>query len=482
MSLREWLAKSNIRRGIALSSVTLAAGGLVLLHAAPSGSGQTIVQEAKANVIAKGNNSATFSGPGATGKIALSHGRILAGGERRVYAEIDLAANAEETAKIRAPLAIAVVLDTSGSMSGSKIEDAKRSVVRLISDMRDDDHIAVVRYSDSVSIVQPLARVGDVRQGLIAQVQALQAGGGTNIALGLETGRNALAEATKGRVKRVLLASDGLDSSRAQSERIAEGCAGQGITVSSLGIGLDFDESYMGSLARVGRGNFAFVNDGSSLASFLKRELEETATTTIERARARIKLPAGVRLVHAVGAQVTNNGDQEIELAMGSLFAGDKRRVILELATSLNEGELRAIEARVDWAKVGGDAAEARVPALSFVATNDVNAVEESRDGEVIANAASVLASVRQMEAVEAYNRGEVGRAQAIIDDNIVQLRAAATAAPSAAATALEAQVQSYDGAKKSFAAAPPASTAGRAAAKAQAHKNLSNFGRNTAF
>ena len=74
-----------------------------------------------------------------------------------------ITADAAERAQQRAPLSIAVVLDTSGSMGGEKIEQAKQAVVRLIRDLRDDDEIAFLRYSTDSEIAQPLARAGAVR-------------------------------------------------------------------------------------------------------------------------------------------------------------------------------------------------------------------------------------------------------------------------------------------------------------------------------
>ena len=137
---------------------------------------------------------------------------------------------------------------------------------------------------------------------MIARVSALSANGGTNIAPALSAGLRALEGAARGRVKRVVLASDGLDGTRVQSESVARESAGRGVTVSSMGIGLDFDEGYMGGVAQAGHGNFAFVRDGAALTTFLQRELLETASTTIESAAARIKLPEGVRFVRAIGA------------------------------------------------------------------------------------------------------------------------------------------------------------------------------------
>ncbi|MEQ1517808.1 MAG: hypothetical protein ABL931_15105 [Usitatibacteraceae bacterium] len=135
-----------------------------------------------------------------------------------------------------------------------------------------------------------------------ANVRDSDVGGGTNSPGGLAGGLRALDEAARGRVKRIVLVSDGLDNTRSQAESLARASFGNGITVSSLGIGLDFDESYMGGVAQSGHGNFAFLKDGSNMAKFLERELDQTALTTIENATVRLDLPRGMRLVSALGA------------------------------------------------------------------------------------------------------------------------------------------------------------------------------------
>jgi Ca-activated chloride channel family protein len=475
MSIQSWFRLPRIRKSLAAGAVILATGGLVLARSPASARS---APDASSVTSAQGSNSAAFTGPGAHGRVALSHRAILAGGEQRVFAQIDLAADrVERNGKERAPLAIAVVLDTSGSMAGEKIEQAKRSVIQLIRDMRDDDEIAVVRYASDREVVQGLAKVGRVREALVARVGALSAGGGTDIPPALREGLRALDEAGAGRVRRVILASDGLDSTRAVAEQVAREAAGRGVTVSSMGIGLDFDEGYMGGLAQAGHGNFAFVKDASALAGFLKRELDETAATTIERAAARLRLPAGVRFVRAIGAEARVDG-AEVALTMGSLFAGDERRVVLELAASADAGELRAIDGRVTWDRVGGGSVDVRVGGLAIAGTNDAQAVEAGRDGAVMAVATSTFASVRQLEAAEAYQRGDVGRAQAIIDGNMADLRSAAAAAPAASAAPLEEQMREYEKTKKVFAAEKPQSEGGRARAKAAAARDLSNMGR----
>lgn len=479
MSISMWLRTSRVRRGIAVSAILLAAGGLVLYRApasagpsaAPAGPGVTVAAPS-------GRNATTFSGPGLHGALALSHTKVLAASSTRVFAELTLTADADaNVARERAPLSLVVVLDTSGSMSGEKIEQAKSSVITLIKDMRDDDEIALVRYSHSSDVVQPLARVGAVRDTLISKVRELQADGGTNIPPALAHGLRSLDEAGKGRVRRIVLVSDGLDNTRAMAEATARQSSDKGVTISSLGIGLDFDEGYMSAVANAGHGNFAFVKDGASLATFLQRELKETAATTIDRASVRLTLPAGVRFIRAIGADARSaDGGSAIDVSVGALFAGDTRRVVLELSTDLSApGDVRGISGSAMWTRVGGATEESSISALSLEATRDEQAVLEGRDGAVFANATSALVSVRQIEAAEAYSAGDGAKAQQIIAGNMADLAEAQAIAPAPRAAALEEQKREFEDVKKQFAAEPAGSKKAKSAAKASAAKSFAN-------
>lgn len=481
MSIQAWFRDQRIGRWLAVSLVVLATGGLMLAKSSGGGAMDPVRRGGpeETNVLLGGSNTVSVSGTGLRGRFALSHTKVLEGGERRVFAELDLRADGGDTrGRARAPLAIAVVLDTSGSMEGAKIAEAKRSVGRMLREMRDDDEIAVVRYNTSAEVVQPLARLGEVRGPLSSRVDALSAGGGTNIPAGLSRGIAELDTASRGRVRRVLLASDGLDSSRVQAEQIARRSADHGVTVSSLGIGLDFDESHMGGLAQAGHGNFAFVEDASALAAFLRRELEETAATTVEGVKVELRLPNGVRFIEAMGADARRTGDDALEIRIGSLFAGDERRVILDLGVTIPAGEVRTFEGRVAWNVVLGDTVTARIPAISLTGTREQLAMDEGRDGAVFANATSVLASARQIQAAEAYRRGDTARAQALIAENEVALSAAAAAAPAAAKPRLAAQSKAYEATKRDFSEQPAGSDKGRAAAKAAAAKDFNNISR----
>jgi len=471
MILADWLQTPRVRRTLAVSAVVLATGGLVLFRAPGSA-----IARPQTTHVTSGTES-SFSGPGLHGSLALSHGAVLAGGDRDVYAEVRLTADAAVHSEDRAPLALAIVLDTSGSMYGDKIDQARHAVLELMRDMRDDDQIAVIRYSTDASVVQPLARLGDVRDSLRTRVNQIEADGGTAIPLGMRAGMKALAEASRGRVRRVVLVSDGLDSSRVESEHLAHD------SFSSLGIGLDFDEAYMGGVSRSGHGNFAFVKDGASLVAFLQRELHETASTTIEGAVVQLKLPHGLHFVSATGADARLVDEDSMELRFGSLFSKDERRAIVHLTARLDAGESVQLGATADWTQVVPSSGSpfvvghVDVDALALRGAVDSKSVDDSRDGTVLANATSVIASERQIEAADAYAHGDTARAQALIDKNMLDLSAAASVAPPIAATALQKQWQAYGNTKNSFHAAP-SSIAGKVAAKAAYQDENANLSR----
>jgi Ca-activated chloride channel homolog len=459
-----WSSRSN--KSLAVIAMTLSVGGLVLMRA-PKGAtaGNPVVVD---STMPNGKNSASFSGPGLRGELALSHSHVLSNPGFQVYGDMTLKADASQE-KVRAPLSLAVVLDISGSMSGEKIEEGKRSIVRMIADMQDNDEIALVTYSNDANLVQPLRRLGDIRSALVERVRSLGPEGGTNIPSGLRVGRQALAEAGKGRVKRVVLVSDGLDSTRAEAERLAGESAENGVVVSSLGIGLDFDEMYMSSVASKGHGNFAFVKDGAALAAFLGKELKETANTVVENTKIKLTLPEGVHFVRASGANTTLVGN-ELTLSVGALYSGEERRVFLEFNTDLAKGSSSTVMTHASWDKVGGSHAEVSASALALAASDDARAVTASIDPIVNARAVTVVASRRQTEAAEAFARGDLGRAQGLIAQNQVELKAAASAAPAAMAAPMARQAAAYESDGLSYARGGSGAKAAAKSAVAREH------------
>jgi Ca-activated chloride channel family protein len=184
-----------------------------------------------------------------------------------------------------------------------------------------------------------------------------------------------------------------------------------------------------------------------------------------------------------VGAELDSSpatgAERTVALRVGALFAGDERRVMVELTTDLDARDT-GIGGRVTWRKVGGGAETTAIPRLAIAATRDETAATASRDGAVLASATSVLASQRQLKAAEAYERGDTRAADVLIQQNLDALRVAAAAAPAPAASALSRQAWEYSATKSKFAATPPSSMAGKALPKAAVGKDIDNMARSS--
>ncbi|HKQ70582.1 MAG TPA: VWA domain-containing protein, partial [Polyangiaceae bacterium] len=169
----------HTRRSVALAAVVLSVTGLVLAdRGGRPTQGPTIATGVDDPTPVATSTQASFNGRGASGRFALSHGRLLASGTRPMYVELRVRPNEpSETRVARAPVAMVLVIDTSGSMAGRKIEDARRAAAALLDEMQPDDMVSVVRFASQADVLVPLGRVADIRGEARRQIEGLRAQG-----------------------------------------------------------------------------------------------------------------------------------------------------------------------------------------------------------------------------------------------------------------------------------------------------------------
>ncbi len=465
------------RRGVALGVVLLSVTGLLLARSGGSSSGPLVGARATAPTSRfaepppsdAASTRATFARDGVSGHVALSHGKLLADGTRSMF--VELRVRADERAKARAPLALVLVIDTSGSMEGAKIVDARRAARQALDEMEADDLVSVVRFSSDAEVLVPLGRVAEVRDRARAAVAGLRASGNTNISRAVEAATREVAKAGPDRSTRVALVTDGRDTSgapRGTAADVARREASRGVTVSTLGIGTDYDDAYLSDLASAGHGNYEFMRDASALGRFLSRELREAARTTATRVAIELDLPDGARIHGVWGATVDGS-----RLSLGALFAGDERRVVVPIDVPAGSaGSRLRFGARASWLDSDGHAIELRTERLEVVVTDDQRDVDEARDARVHAAVTSVTASRREAEAAAAFEKGDRATALSLNEQSRRELEHAATAAPSEAGS-LRAQARAYEGDSSTYRTAKPAAAPARAIG-AREHSNLS--------
>jgi len=179
----------------------------------------------------------------------------------------------------RPPLTLSVVVDVSGSMrANGKIDFVRQGLSKLINEMNDDDQIAIITYGSSVNTAFPMGELQGQRNVLQDIAAGLEPGGSTNLYGGLEAGYQTVFDAyDSGRQNRVILLSDGEPTAGITSptEIVAMSRAynSDGVGLTTIGLGTDFNFDLMRTLAEQADGNYYFLEDAGAVDDVFTEEL-----------------------------------------------------------------------------------------------------------------------------------------------------------------------------------------------------------------
>jgi len=234
-----------------------------------------------------------------------------------------------------------IVLDRSGSMQGRKLKDARRAVLKLLSNLSAKDRFAMVTYSDGVQIASGLVNVTqDNRVDLVTAVNGVRAGGGTNLGAGLQAGINMLRTPYRSNnAARVILISDGLANRGITSVKSLTGIASAAVegefAVSTVGVGIDFNEQLMTAIADRGTGNYYYLENPAAFAEVFQKEFYNTQSASITGLKIQIPVNTGITLSDAAGYPINIHNGQAV-FYPGNLRSGQSRNLYLTLQIPTN--------------------------------------------------------------------------------------------------------------------------------------------------
>lgn len=211
----------------------------------------------------------------------LGRGLMMLGGDRsfgvggyyRTPVEDALPVKMDIEDKTRFPkLAMVLAIDKSCSMgggAGSKIELAREAAIRTADLLSDRDMLGVIGFDGAASWIAPMRPLTQ-RQEVIDDIAALRPGGGTDIYPALKTAIAEL-EASDAALKHIILLSDGM-TTPGDYQTLIGGANKNQITLTSVTIGNDSDQTTMRDFAKWGGGNYYLVTDSNSIPAIFTRE------------------------------------------------------------------------------------------------------------------------------------------------------------------------------------------------------------------
>ena len=266
-------------------------------------------------------------------KIYYSRPNLVRMGEKQLlYVLLEISPE-EKTEEIPAPpLNVALVLDRSTSMKDEKMDMLKNAAIKVMRNLRSQDIFSVVTFSDRAEVLIPASYPYDKRK-LEARIQMLQPSGGTEIFQGLNAAYNEIQRNLRQeRINHIILLTDGHTyGDDQQCIDLAKEAAKQGIGISAMGIGKEWNDEFLDTLANRTGGSSRYIARTEDIQKFLVEKFESLARTLADDVVLDVKQTPGAELAYAFRTQ-PETGPLPIEdsIHLGPLLQDYNLNVLFE--------------------------------------------------------------------------------------------------------------------------------------------------------
>ncbi|MDQ7783085.1 MAG: VWA domain-containing protein [Desulfomonilaceae bacterium] len=281
-----------------------------------------------------GPAAADDSNPRVKCRVETDRSVLAVGSPRTIVVKVTLDAEKPPKTARRPPVNLAIALDRSGSMTGEKLAKAKEAAIEALGRLGSSDVFSLVAYDHTVTTVVPAQRVGDA-YGIRAKIRDIHGGGNTALFGGVSQSASEVRKHLDGEfVNRIILLSDGLanvgPSSPEELGRLGAALIKEGISVTTVGVGLDYNEDLMTRLSRNSDGNSYFVESSRDLARIFNAELGDVLSVVAQKVHIIVEFPEDVRPVSIIGRDGRIR-DRKVELSMNQLYGGQEKYALIEI-------------------------------------------------------------------------------------------------------------------------------------------------------
>ncbi|PIE61383.1 MAG: hypothetical protein CSA29_03590 [Desulfobacterales bacterium] len=355
-----------------------------------------------------------------TCRVETDRSVLSAGGPQNVILKVTLDAPVAPAKTSRPKVNISLVLDRSGSMAGTKLNMAKEAAIEALSRLGRDDRFSLVTYDTNVQTLVPAQPVSDIN-AIVRVIRQIQSGGSTALFGGVSQGACEIRKSIEGDfIHRVVLLSDGLANVGPQHPgdlgRLGAGLFKENISVTTIGVGNDYNEDLMTQLSQKSDGNTYFAESGVDLPRIFGEELGNVLNVVAKQIILTVTLPDGVTPVDIIGREGRIRGNQ-IELSMNQLYGGQEKFALIQVRLPRSNAGRAMTVATANVTYHDPYTMKSRNATGTAMAkfSNDQAKVKASTNVKVVRDYQLNLNALAQEEAIELSDQGKpVAAAQAL--------------------------------------------------------------------
>lgn len=353
---------------------------------------------------------------------------VLNEGKQIVYLRIGLTGCEPELLDARTPVNVAIVIDKSGSMGGDKIQKAKEAAILALHRLKSSDIVSVVLYDSDVEVLVPATKLTK-KEAIIQKIRQINAGGSTALYAGVQNGADEVRKfIAKNKVNRVVLLSDGLANvgpdSPAALGKLGAKLVDEGISVTTVGLGLGYNEDLMSQLAFKSDGGHYFAETADALAGVFDDEFGRALSVVAQEITIEITCGEQFRPVRILGREGTIKG-RNVTLDIQSIYSSHEKYAILEVEipddARQENRELAYVRVNYRDMKTGNISKQNNSVGIRF--SDSKEEVERHLNKAILADAVEQIAIENNERALALRDAGKTKEAQKVLYDNSFYLR-----------------------------------------------------------